>query len=159
MSVADRTLSSRRVVRATVIAGFACSLLVIGLAPAVADDLPTSPPDEPEGGIPDPSAHVLTFHPEGHVLHYAAEAHVQYLGEGTDDEPNVIVLQSDILFDINSWELPDSAAERIAELVEDAPEGASVQVQGHTDSNPVGAGHDFDNQELSQERAQAVADA
>lgn len=69
------------------------------------------------------------------------------------------MLQSDILFAVNSWELPESAAARIAELVEDIPEGASVQVGGHTDSVPVGPGHDFDNQELSQERAQAVADA
>lgn len=56
------------------------------------------------------------------------------------------------------WELPDSASSAIAELTDEVPEGAVVDVHGHTDSNPVPEPHDFDNQELSERRAEAVAD-
>ncbi|GAB3191464.1 OmpA/MotB family protein [Nesterenkonia suensis] len=69
----------------------------------------------------------------------------------------IIELATDILFTVNSWELPDSAGGRIAELVEDLPHGAEIQVIGHTDSVPTG--EDFDNLELSQQRADAVAGA
>jgi len=72
----------------------------------------------------------------------------------------VIVLETDILFASNTWDLPGPAAGRIAELAAEIPEGASVQIGGHTDSLPVDQSqYGFDNQQLSEHRAQAVADA
>ena len=72
----------------------------------------------------------------------------------------MIVLEADILFPSNAWDLSDGAAARIVELAAEIPEGATVQVGGHTDSLPVDRSqYDFDNQQLSENRAQAVADA
>lgn len=73
-----------------------------------------------------------------------------------EDGETTISLATDILFTPNSWELPGGASGRIEELVADIPDGASVAVTGHTDSTPTGT--DFDNQELSENRAGAVAD-
>ncbi|WP_341854487.1 OmpA family protein [Brachybacterium sp. GPGPB12] len=70
------------------------------------------------------------------------------------------MLEADILFASNAWDLPGGAAARIVELAAEIPEGATVQVGGHTDSLPVDRStYDFDNQRLSENRAQAVADA
>ena len=70
------------------------------------------------------------------------------------------MLETDILFASNAWELPAPAASKIVELAAEVPEGATVQVGGHTDSRPVDRSqYDFDNQQLSEHRAQAVADA
>lgn len=65
-----------------------------------------------------------------------------------------ITLKSDVLFDFASAELPDGAERVIAEAVADIPDGASVGVDGHTDS----IGDADANQTLSEDRAQAVAD-
>lgn len=72
--------------------------------------------------------------------------------EGAD---KVINLAADILFHPDKWDLPDSAPQRMKILLSDVPDGVSLAVEGHTDS-VVGA---VDNQELSEKRAQAVADA
>lgn len=72
--------------------------------------------------------------------------------EGAD---KVISLSADILFHPDKWDLPDSAPQRIKILLSDVPEGVSLAVEGHTDS-VVGA---VDNEELSEKRAQAVAEA
>ncbi|MEO2096134.1 MAG: OmpA family protein [Brachybacterium sp.] len=82
------------------------------------------------------------------------------LGSTEPEEDEVIVLEADILFPSNAWDLSDGAAARIVELAAKIPEGATVQVGGHTDSLPVDRSqYDFDNQQLSENRAQAVADA
>lgn len=82
------------------------------------------------------------------------------LGGSEQTEDEVIVLEADILFASNAWDLSDGAAARIVELAAEIPEGATVQVGGHTDSLPVDRSkYDFDNQQLSENRAQAVADA
>lgn len=82
------------------------------------------------------------------------------LGGSEPAEDEVIVLEADILFPSNAWDLSDGAAARIVELAAEIPEGATVQVGGHTDSLPVDRSkYDFDNQQLSENRAQAVADA
>lgn len=73
----------------------------------------------------------------------------------TEDSGTAITLSSDILFDFGSAELDAPAAARIGELVAEIPQGAEVAVDGHTDSVPYARG----NQVLSEERAQAVADA
>ena len=62
-----------------------------------------------------------------------------------------------VLFDFGSADLRDTAADRIERLVAllDSAGDAEVRVQGHTDD----IGTDQANQQLSEERAQAVADA
>lgn len=72
----------------------------------------------------------------------------------SDGEETVISLASDILFAFDAADLDTVAEERIAELLEDIPDGAPVQVHGHTD----GLGGAAYNQGLSQERAGTVAD-
>lgn len=90
----------------------------------------------------------------------AAESITSLGGTDTDTEEDVIVLETDILFASNAWDLPAPAASGIVELAAEVPEGATVQVGGHTDSRPVDRSqYDFDNQQLSEHRAQAVADA
>ncbi|MDT0166443.1 OmpA family protein, partial [Actinotalea sp. AC32] len=66
----------------------------------------------------------------------------------------VVTLASDLLFDVDSAELADAARQRVTELVADVPQGATLAVDGHTDS----VASDAYNQDLSQRRAQAVAD-
>lgn len=90
----------------------------------------------------------------------ATESITSLGGTDTDTEEDVIVLETDILFASNAWDLPAPAASGIVELAAEVPEGATVQVGGHTDSRPVDRSqYDFDNQQLSEHRAQAVADA
>ncbi|WP_277207723.1 OmpA family protein [Isoptericola croceus] len=72
-----------------------------------------------------------------------------------DATETVVTLSSDILFDPSDATLATSAAGRIGELVADVPDGAPVKVHGHTDTVDT----DKFNQELSERRAQAVADA
>lgn len=72
----------------------------------------------------------------------------------TDGSETTISLSSDILFDFDSSTVKDAAKTRIRELVADIPDGARIEVHGHTDSK----GDDDYNQSLSEDRAQAVAD-
>lgn len=120
----------------------------------------TGPPQEPEGGVTDQmmTEAVREFSPTDHIREYSIENHIAYLGEAEAEEEDVIVLETDILFAALEWELPASADSPIAELTEEVPDGASVQVHGHTDSNPVPDRYDFDNQLLSENRAEAVAE-
>lgn len=72
----------------------------------------------------------------------------------TEGEETVISLSSDILFAFGESTVGERAEDRIVEIVEDVPDGATVQVHGHTDSI---SGRDF-NQKLSEERAATVAE-
>ncbi|WP_192796695.1 OmpA family protein [Serinicoccus kebangsaanensis] len=72
----------------------------------------------------------------------------------TDGEETVISLASDVLFDFGEAEVSGAAEAKIADLVADVPDGAVVQVHGHTDS----IGGPQDNQELSERRADTVAE-
>ncbi len=125
---------------------------------AVVDD---GPPPEPAGGVSaaDLRDSVRAYRAEP-ARAYSLERAVTRLGEGIEREGGaaVISLSTDLLFAPNSWDLPGSAPGRIAELVADVPDDATVQVVGHTDSRPT-IGQDFDNQELSERRAEAVAAA
>ncbi len=136
--------------------------LLLGVAPVAAgDDLAQqTPPPAPEGGVTPQLLHdsVRTFTAADHVRTFDPGEHVASLGDGVAsvEGETTISLSTDLLFAENSWELPGSAPRRIAALVEDVPTGATVQVHGHTDTQQP-TGHDFDNQELSERRAQAVA--
>lgn len=71
-----------------------------------------------------------------------------------DGPQTVISLQGDILFDFGTATISPAASAKIAELVAQIPQSATVGVGGHTDS----VGDDASNLTLSQQRAQAVAD-
>ncbi|MGO1226650.1 MAG: OmpA family protein [Brachybacterium sp.] len=136
------------------LAACAAALLVLAIAspPALADGEAEGPPEQPF----EITQKVL----DDSITTYVAPSSITSLGSTEPADDQVIVLEADILFASNTWDLPGSATARIAELAAEIPEGASVQVGGHTDSRPVNqALYDFDNQELSEHRAQAVADA
>ena len=82
------------------------------------------------------------------------ERNIQPLAESRiEDGETVIVLFSGILFDTGSSELSAAARAEIGRLVADVPTGASISIDGYTDTVPYPRGNDV----LSQERAQAVA--
>lgn len=153
------TLTGRRA-----LAGGAVAALLAGVLPAAASgeeqrhDGPPEAPFEITGEILADS--VDRFDPEATIRTYERDRAIEELGEteSEDEGEDVIVLETDILFTPNNWELPGGAGSRVVELVEEVPDGAEVAVHGHTDSTPVGPDHDFDNQQLSERRAQAVAD-
>lgn len=141
--------------------------LLVGIASVASADEeqpPDGPPAPPEDSLtmndfifaPDADDFIVRFDPDDFIDRLGTP---DYEEREDSEEDNVIVLEADILFRSNEWELPSSANAKIAELVEEIPEGASVQVHGHTDSLPVDESQfDFDNQELSESRAEAVAD-
>lgn len=71
----------------------------------------------------------------------------------TDD--TVVTLGADVLFEFGTARLTPTGAGRIAEVAAKAPQGANVQVDGHTDS----VGGDSANMRLSRQRAEAVSTA
>jgi OOP family OmpA-OmpF porin len=145
------------------LAAAASALIALSLtaAPALAEGGVDEPPEQPfeiTDEILDRS--ITVYDPARSITEYDPARSITELGGGETAEDEVIVLEADILFDSNAWDLPEGASARIAELAADVPEGASVQVGGHTDALPVDRSrYDFDNQELSENRAQAVADA
>jgi len=72
----------------------------------------------------------------------------------TAGEETVISLASDILFDSDEATVPEQASTKVGDLVAGIPDGAAVDVHGHTDSIDT----DEYNQDLSERRAEAVAD-
>ena len=143
-------------------AGLAGGLAVTGAVPASAELEEQTPPPPPEGGVTAELLHesVRSYDPLESVRVYDPTDHVESLGDGVEsvDGQTTISLSTDLLFAENSWDLPGAAPARIADLVSDVPDGATVTVTGHTDTQQP-LGHAFDNQELSERRAQAVADA
>lgn len=133
--------------------------MLVPLAPAAAEsepevqEKPEQPAEVTTGMLADS---VTQYSPV--VTQFSAEGSVESLGAEESEEEDVIVLETDILFAAMEWELPDAASSKIGELVEEIPDGAAVDVHGHTDSNPVPDDYDFDNQVLSENRAEAVAD-
>ena len=92
----------------------------------------------------------------GSPVVFGIEGSIEEL-ETTEEEEGeqVISLSSDILFAPDKWELPKRAAAKLEELLTDVPDGATVAVHGHTDS----VKGEVDNKDLSENRAEAVADA
>ncbi|MGY5766575.1 OmpA family protein [Brachybacterium sp. DNPG3] len=166
---ARRTLADRRVPadrRASAVGRLlagssALLMLVLTASPALADGEAEGPPEQPfeiTQEVIDKS--ITVYDPADSITVYDPAASVTVLGSAEPAEDEVIVLEADILFSSNAWDLSDGAADRIAELAAAIPERATVQVGGHTDSLPVDRSrYDFDNRELSEHRAQAVADA
>ena len=82
---------------------------------------------------------VQVWDPHGHVTSLATQE--SRAGE------TVVSLDSDILFAFGSADMPSTAGAAITDLVAAVPEGAVVQVVGHTDA----VGSDADNEVLSQD--------
>jgi len=140
--------------RFTAAASLAASalLLALGAPAALAEGETEGPPEQPFEITDEVLQRSITV--------YDPARSITELGGSEPAEDEVIVLEADILFPSNAWDLSDGAAARIVELAAEIPEGATVQVGGHTDSLPVDRSqYDFDNQQLSENRAQAVADA
>lgn len=72
-----------------------------------------------------------------------------------EQDQTSVTLASDILFTVDGSELSEAATTAIGELVAQVPAGATVTVDGHTDS----VLDDAHNQALSEARAQSVAAA
>lgn len=126
----------------SIIATLALSVLV-ATTPSQSSD---GPPDE----YLHPTDHlisrsIMTYDPSGSVK---PMTHVS-----TDAEETVITFTSDVLFEVGSAVVPDSAAAAVVEALEDIPPDAAVDVSGHTDST----GETAANQTLSEQRAQSVA--
>ena len=71
-----------------------------------------------------------------------------------EKDDTVVTLTSDLLFDFGEASLTPEAEKAVAELAGEVPQDATVRVDGYTDS----VGDEAFNQELSEERADAVAD-
>ena len=132
---------------AGVLAGLVLSSTALGLA---------APADDEETPATQSGLDVKVSPYELRVSPYEIEQSISPL-ERVEEQggEKVVALNSDILFDSGSSELSDAAKKRIASLVKDVPKNASVRVEGHTDNVPYKRGNDV----LSEERAQAVADA
>lgn len=147
-------------IRRGILVACATALLVPATALAATAVVDDGPPPKPDGGISssDIRGSVRVFDLDA-VRDFSLDGSVTSLGDGVEvvGDTSVISLSSDLLFSPNSWDLPANASGTIADLVSDVPDGATVAVTGHTDSVPTG--EDFDNTELSKNRAEAVAEA
>ncbi|CAM3932762.1 OmpA family protein [Isoptericola cucumis] len=74
--------------------------------------------------------------------------------EREEADAKVVTLTSDLLFDFGEAKLSAQAEAAVADLTGEIPDGATVHVDGYTDS----VGEDAFNQKLSTKRADAVAD-
>lgn len=142
--------------RLVALAGTVLAVTLLGAGPAGADpvtDSPT-PPSDPPSPTQAQLDRSITVFTHMAITTYVLETSITTLDMTTRDSgETTISLASDILFEPDAWDIPAPAADRIVELVQAAPDGATVQVNGHTDSVD-GA---VPNQELSQHRAEAVA--
>lgn len=141
-----------------ILSGLAVTTALVGAAVPVPAANPTEPPEPPADLTPGEIAkHVHHLKPK--VTHLDPSRWIrEFEIEVPDEAEGVVVLEADFLFTTYSWDLPGGAVERIADLVAEIPDGASVSVEGHTDSRPVDqSAYDFDNQILSERRAEAVA--
>ena len=148
----------RRTVRPLAALVLTGGMLLSTTVPAAADEeqLPDGPPEQPQGQA---AAEEFIDAPDADdfTKRYDGADFIDELGAPSEEE-DVIVLETDILFSAMEWEIPAGAGSTIAGLVEEVPEDATVQVHGHTDSNPVPEEYDFDNQVLSENRAEAAAE-
>ena len=148
----------RRTVRPLAALVLTGGMLLSTTVPAAADEeqLPDGPPEQPQGQA---AAEEFIDAPDADdfTKRYDGADFINELGAPSEEE-DVIVLETDILFSAMEWEIPAGAGSTIAGLVEEVPEDATVQVHGHTDSNPVPEEYDFDNQVLSENRAEAAAE-
>ncbi|GAA1886873.1 hypothetical protein GCM10009715_36240 [Paeniglutamicibacter psychrophenolicus] len=136
------------------IAAVALLAAVLGLQLVPAQAAGTGPQDlpEPTGEMLDKS--VRAWDPAGSVRIWDLSGSVKDVDEvKTKGKETTISLSTDILFTPDSSTLPDSVSAKVEALVAKVPRGASVKVNGHTDS----VKGTIDNKVLSTDRAKAVA--
>ncbi|WP_241483084.1 OmpA family protein [Nocardiopsis halophila] len=80
-------------------------------------------------------------------------------GREVDSERETVALRTDVLFAFDKAEVSDTAADVLEDVIEETreradPEKPPITITGHTD----GIGDDAYNQELSEQRAEAVKD-
>lgn len=133
---------------------------LVAIPAGFADQVSEQQPPEPPGEVTEDmlADSVTQYDPERSITVYDLERAIEELGDAESDEDNVIILEADILFEAMRWDMPARAEERITELVDEVADGAEVAVHGHTDSRPMPTDHELDNQQLSENRTQAVAD-
>lgn len=163
LSVASRSSHPRRRMLSTGLCVWLFASLTVGAPSAsAATTVPAEEQQPPEllfEVTQDVLADAVTrFDPDLSITTFEPDWSIEDLGGSEPEEEDVIVLETDILFAAMEWELPGSAGSKIGELVEEISDGAAVEVNGHTDSNPVPQGYDFDNHLLSENRAEAVAE-
>lgn len=100
---------------------------------------------------PEPSAERI----ERSVNTYSVEGSVELLVQEPEDDGVGLTIGSDVMFAYGSAELDDAARGALDALIDELPDGAVLEVGGHTDSR----GGDEVNVPLSQARADAVAAA
>jgi OmpA-OmpF porin, OOP family len=99
---------------------------------------------------------VTVYDPDGRVVVYSLRGTVEVLQtEQRSAGTTSVTVSSDVLFAFGSDALDERARTAVAAVAADLPQGAAVQVVGHTD----GVGEDASNQALSERRARAVAAA
>ncbi|HEX5534948.1 MAG TPA: OmpA family protein [Actinomycetales bacterium] len=153
---------SPHVVGARSVASISVGALLLGLVgalPAQAEELA----DPLEKGQPTDSEIAASIHDleaedsvrdlELRVADVDVESSISSL-ERDDDKPDLITLDTDILFAFGSAELSDAAKSALRDIAKElATAKGEVKVVGHTDS----VGSDAANQKLSEARAKAVA--
>lgn len=140
--------------RWTVVAGAVAMVFLLLAAAPIAAQPPAGPEDLPEPTARQLSDSVRRFDPAGSVRAWDPHGHVSAMErESVDGDQMVVSLDADVLFGFGSAEVPPRAAARIVELMAPVPPGATVTVEGHTDS----LGSAEANLRLSRERAEAVA--
>lgn len=92
---------------------------------------------------------------ERSVNTYSVEGSVEVMVQEPEDDAEGLVIGSDVMFAFGSAELDDAAQGALDALIDELPDGAVLEVGGHTDSR----GGDEVNVPLSQSRADAVAAA
>lgn len=114
------------------------------------DDLPAAPSRSAL------AQSVIVYDPADSVIVYSLERSVEVLQtEQRTGATTTVTVSSDVLFAFGSDALDERARTAVAAVAADLPQGAAVQVVGHTD----GIGADAANQALSDRRARAVAAA
>lgn len=97
----------------------------------------------------------ITVFGEGSPVVFGSQDSIEEVASSDEDDgEQVISLSTDILFAPDAWDLPDSIETKLDEVLADVPDDAELAVAGHTDS----VQGEVDNQELSNNRAETVAD-
>lgn len=117
---------------------------------------PVGPDEKPTPTSKQLADSVRIYDFKGSVRVYDPKGSVSVLeAQTTKGADRVLTLDTDILFDFASDALSPAAVTKIGELVTGIPNGAPVEVTGHTDA----IGDNASNLALSQRRAAAVATA
>lgn len=127
---------------------------LLGTSAAAAS--PTGPEDFPAPTSEQLARSVTVYTSTGSTTVYDLSRAVRALASTRREAAvTVVSLDSDILFAFGSATLSPQAAARIGELVAAVPQGAAVDITGHTDA----IGEAAANLRLSEQRARAVAAA